>query len=132
MNTPGQAGSNRRLLFELQPEREARSRNRRCGFCVTIARSKTDQAGEGCEITIPRGYRLRPVEAVQTWLAAAEISSGPVFRGVIDKQVAPGPLNDDSASRIVKRYAARLLRRPQPPQRVPHECCRSRRLGLEA
>ena len=31
-------------------------------------------------MAIPRGYRLRPVEAVQTWLAAAEISNGPVFR----------------------------------------------------
>jgi hypothetical protein len=27
-------------------------------------------------IAIPRGYRLRPVEAVQAWLAAAEINEG--------------------------------------------------------
>jgi hypothetical protein len=33
-------------------------------------------------VAIPRGYKLRPVEAVQTWLAAAEISAGPVFRAV--------------------------------------------------
>ena len=26
-------------------------------------------------MAIPRGYKLRPVEAVQTWLAAAEIST---------------------------------------------------------
>jgi hypothetical protein len=38
--------------------------------------------GRGQEIAIPRGYRLRPVEAMQAWLAAAEISSGPVFRSV--------------------------------------------------
>ena len=38
---------------------------------VLIRRSKTDQTGEGQEIAVPRGYRLRPVEAVQTWLAAA-------------------------------------------------------------
>ena len=50
---------------------------------VRIRRSKTDQEGEGAEIAIPRGYRLRPVEAVQTWLAAAEISTGPVFRPVL-------------------------------------------------
>jgi integrase len=50
------------------------------GLRVRIRRSKTDQSGEGHEIAIPRGYRLRLVEAVQTWLAAAEISSGPLFR----------------------------------------------------
>src|SRR4029077_2779181 len=52
------------------------------GLRVLIRRSKTDQPGEGAEVAIPRGYKLRPVEAVQTWLAAAEISAGPVFRAV--------------------------------------------------
>ena len=39
-------------------------------------------AGDGAEhrraqkIAIPRGYRLRPVEVAQTWLAAADISRG--------------------------------------------------------
>ena len=42
------------------------------GLRVLIRRSKTDQEGQGQEVAIPRGYRLRPVEAVQTWLAAAE------------------------------------------------------------
>ena len=50
------------------------------GLRVRIRRSKTDQSGEGHEIAIPRGYHLRPVEAVQTWLASAEISMGPLFR----------------------------------------------------
>ena len=49
---------------------------------VEIRPSKTDQERQGAEIAIPRGYRLRPVEAVQTRLAAAESSSGPVFRSV--------------------------------------------------
>ncbi|HME23019.1 MAG TPA: hypothetical protein VKI44_17070 [Acetobacteraceae bacterium] len=49
----------------------------------TIRRSKTDQDGQGHEVAIPRGCRLRPVEAVQMWLAAAEISAGPVFRPVL-------------------------------------------------
>jgi hypothetical protein len=34
-------------------------------------------------VAILRGCRLRPVEAVQSWLAAAEISAGPVFRPVL-------------------------------------------------
>jgi integrase len=50
------------------------------GFRVLIRHSKTDQEGAGQEIAIPRGYRLRPVEAVQTWLEAAAITEGPVFR----------------------------------------------------
>jgi integrase len=74
-----------------------------------IRRSKTDQTGEGQEVAIPRGYRLRPVEAVQSWLAAAEISTGPVFRAVArGGKVSTEPLADDSASQIVKRYAARV------------------------
>ena len=47
------------------------------GCAILIRRSKGDQEGQGQEVAIPRGYRLRPVEAVQTWLAAAEISAGP-------------------------------------------------------
>ena len=41
------------------------------GYRVTIRRSKTDQTGQGHEIVIPRGLRIRPVAAVQAWLQAA-------------------------------------------------------------
>ena len=79
------------------------------GLRVLIRHSETDQEGQGQEVAIPRGYRLRPVEAVQTWLAAAEISSGPVFRAVaLGGRVSDDALVDDSASRIVKRYARRV------------------------
>jgi site-specific recombinase XerD len=79
------------------------------GLRVLIRRSKGDQEGAGQEIAIPRGYRLRPVEALQTWLAAAEINSGPVFRAVSrGGHVSSVALADDSAARIVKRYAARV------------------------
>ena len=97
------------------------------GLRILIRRSKGDQEGQGQEVAIPRGYKLRPVEAVQTWLAAAEISTGPVFRAVArGGRVSCEALADDSAARIVKRYARRVgprsgvLRRPQPAQRVPH------------
>jgi hypothetical protein len=79
------------------------------GMRVVIRRSKTDQTGQGQEIAIPRGCRLRPVEAVQTWLAAAEICTGPVFRAVAPGGKSDAALADDSASRIVKRYAARVV-----------------------
>jgi integrase len=76
------------------------------GLRVTIRRSKTDQEGAGQEIAIPRGYRLRPVEAVQMWLAAAEINSGPVFRPVLKGgRLEAAPLTDRSVAKIVKRYA---------------------------
>jgi site-specific recombinase XerD len=79
------------------------------GLRVLIRRSKGDQEGAGQEVAIPRGYKLRPVEAVQTWLAAAEISAGPVFRAVaLGGAVSAKALADDSASRIVKRYAQRV------------------------
>jgi len=46
---------------------------------------------------------------VQTWLAAAEISAGPVFRAVaLGGRVSSQPLADESAARVVKRYACRV------------------------
>ena len=76
------------------------------GLRILIRRSKGDQEGQGQEVAIPRGYRLRPVEAVQAWLAAASISDGPVFRAVgRGGRVSHAALANDSAARIVKRYA---------------------------
>ena len=50
------------------------------GLRTLIRRSKGDLEGQGPEVAIPRGYKLRPVEAVQTWLAAA---------GITDHHTAP-------------------------------------------
>ena len=52
------------------------------GLRVLIRRSKGDQEGQGQEIAIPRGAKLRPVEALQAWLTTAGIASGPVFGAV--------------------------------------------------
>jgi site-specific recombinase XerD len=79
------------------------------GLRVLIRRSKGDQEGQGQEIAIPRGYRLRPVEALQTWLAAAEISTGPVFRQVArGGRISAAALSTDAVACIVKRYAERV------------------------
>jgi site-specific recombinase XerD len=76
------------------------------GFRVTIRRSKTDQDGQGQEIVIPRGARLRPVEAVRTWLAAASITSGPIFRPINKAgRVADAALTAESAASVVKERA---------------------------
>jgi hypothetical protein len=39
------------------------------------------QEGKGQEIAIPRGYRLRPVEAVQVWPGAADRDTGAGIAG---------------------------------------------------
>jgi site-specific recombinase XerD len=57
----------------------------------------------------PAATGCGPVEAAQTWLAAAEISTGPVFRAVaLGGRVSDVALADDSAARVVKRYAQRV------------------------
>ena len=77
------------------------------GLRVVIRHSKTDQEGQGAEIAIPRGYRLRPVEAVQAWLAAAEISSGPVFRPVArGGRVGTAALSSHAAALVIKQRIA--------------------------
>jgi integrase len=76
------------------------------GYRVLIRRSKTDQTGEGAEIVIPRGLRIRPVEAVQAWLQAAGITEGLLFRAVQrGGRVKPQGLRGIDVARAVKRYA---------------------------
>jgi site-specific recombinase XerD len=78
------------------------------GYRVMIASSKTDQSGAGQEVAILRGRRLRPVEAVQTWLTAARITEGPIFRQVNKVgRVLPGALTGESAATAVKQAAER-------------------------
>jgi site-specific recombinase XerD len=78
------------------------------GLRVTIHRSKTDQEGAGQSIAILRGVRICPVEAVQTWLAAAEIRTGLVFRSVLKGGRPGGKLPDQRVGHIVKQYAERV------------------------
>lgn len=76
---------------------------------------------------VPRGYRLRHVEAVQTWLAAAEINRGPVFRPVLKgSRLQSEPLSDRSVAKIVKHYTglagsrSGAIRRAQPSRGLHH------------
>lgn len=77
------------------------------GLVVTIQRSKTDQEGAGREVGIPYGGRHCPVRALQTWLAAANITAGPLFRR-FDRQgrLLPLRLSDKGVARVVQRQAA--------------------------
>jgi hypothetical protein len=57
----------------------------------------------------PRGYRLRLVEAVQTWLAAAEISTGPAYRSVaLGGRVGTAALSPYAASLVIKQRIAAI------------------------
>ncbi len=56
----------------------------RDGMLVSLRRSKTDQEGAGEQKAIAYGERPEscPVRALQAWLQAAAIASGPLFRRV--------------------------------------------------
>jgi site-specific recombinase XerD len=76
------------------------------GYRVTIRASKGDQEGAGQEIAVPRGCRIEPVKAVETWLAAGKISDGPLFRRIVrGGHIQAEGLDGQSIAKIVKRYA---------------------------
>jgi integrase len=89
------------------------------GLVVTLQRSKTDQDGDGRKLGVPYGSRLEtsPVRTSQSWLSAAAITAGPVFREITkaDHIIDPytdkkgrqrgGRLGDKAVALIVKRAA---------------------------
>jgi len=78
------------------------------GLRVMIRRSKTDQDGAGQEIAILRGVRIRPVAAVEAWLAASGITEGFIFRAVLKGgRIQAEALSGHSAAVLVKAYAKR-------------------------
>jgi site-specific recombinase XerD len=88
------------------------------GLRVRVRRSKTDQEGQGTVVPVRRGSaedgRYCPVRAVQAWMRAAGITTGPVFRPLWRGGPRTGPrprdarLSDGSVAAIVKGYAARV------------------------
>ncbi len=80
----------------------------RDGLVVSLRRSKTDQEGKGRRIGIPYGSRPAtcPVRAVQDWLDASRVTTGPLLRGVNRHgQVRPTRLSDKAVALVVKRAA---------------------------
>jgi site-specific recombinase XerD len=74
------------------------------GLHLHIRRSKTDQEGAGDFVSIPHGYRLRPVAAVKEWLQEAGITEGPIFRSIKKGgSVTLERLTDRSVAEIVKK-----------------------------
>jgi site-specific recombinase XerD len=80
------------------------------GVVIDLRVSKTDQEGAGRKVGIPFGeFRdTCPVRALKTWLAAAEISHGPIFRRINRYGfVGRYGLSADSVGKLVKQAAAR-------------------------
>lgn len=86
------------------------------GLIVTIRRSKTDQTGKGRELGIPFGGDplTCPVRAVRTWLTAANVTTGPLFRRVWKGgKVGPSRLTTSAVYDVVKRAAKRARVSPE-------------------
>ena len=76
------------------------------GAFLRIGKSKTDQEGVGYTIAIPRGGKLGVLEALDDWLAASAIESGPLFRQITRHgAIGARALTGQSVALIVKRVA---------------------------
>ncbi|WP_112313446.1 tyrosine-type recombinase/integrase [Pseudogemmobacter bohemicus] len=86
------------------------------GLLVTL-RGKTGWR----EVEIGRGSSAAtcPVEALETWMKLARISTGPLFRRVTGrgKEVGPMRLNDREIARLVKRTALQAGLRGDLPEK---------------
>lgn len=86
------------------------------GIVVTIRHSKTDQTSAGQQIGIPylSHSSMDCIHALQEWLTAAGITSGPLFRSFLkNDKVSSRRLSDKSINLIVKKYAASIGLNPE-------------------
>jgi site-specific recombinase XerD len=77
------------------------------GLRIRLRQSKTDQDGRGQTVPVLDGRNLQVKAALENWLAASGITSGPVFRtlGKGDR-VLPTAISGRSIADVVKRRAA--------------------------
>ena len=81
------------------------------GVLIHIRKSKTDQEGIGQSVAVPRGATACPVAALRTWIEAAAITDGAVFRRIWNKKrqrVSDQRLHGRAIASVVKAGAARL------------------------
>jgi site-specific recombinase XerD len=79
------------------------------GIIVHVARSKTDQLGEGADVPVHAAAgALCPVRALRAWLDATRLDRGPIFRRV-DRwgRVGTNALTGRAVALIVKKAAER-------------------------
>ena len=80
------------------------------GLVIKVPRSKADQEQAGDKVAIPFGGHEEtcPIKALREWLAAANVTSGAVFRAVNrHNKVAANGLHRDSIAEILKTAATR-------------------------
>ena len=77
------------------------------GIVLMLPRSKTDQQGEGMARAVPYGRGVCcPASALRTWLAAADINDGPLFRSISKWHVVgPDALHAGSVNSILASCA---------------------------
>jgi len=78
------------------------------GLRLRIRRGKTDKAGEGAEVGLPRGRHAEtcPVRAFEAWQAVAQRRAGPLFRRVSTAgTIADTALHPDAVRRILLHRA---------------------------
>ena len=103
----GFAGALRRSELAALTREQMRREGR--GYVIELIGTKDDPNRYGRDVAIPEyaGSPLCPVAAVDAWLAAAEITTGPVFRRVRrGGKVGDVALSAASVALIVKRCAA--------------------------
>jgi integrase len=79
------------------------------GLRLRIARGKTDQAGQGAEIGLPRGRHLEtcPLRAFEAWQAIAKRRAGPLFRRIrTGGRIGDAALHPDAVRRILAHRIA--------------------------
>lgn len=85
------------------------------GVEVQLQRSKGDQEGKGQAVGVPyTGTALCPVQALEAWLKASRIGSGPVFRR-IDRwgRLGSSAISPATAAAVVKRSCSAVGLNPR-------------------
>jgi integrase len=104
----GWAGALRRSeLVALNVEDITKTRD---GLILHLNRSKTDQKGEGHDVAFPYGSNplTCPVRSLEDWLAASEISEGPLFRRMDRHGNILGRLTPQSVRLIVRNCSEKV------------------------
>jgi integrase len=80
------------------------------GLVITLARSKTDQLGQGITKAIPFGEgSCCPATALRTWLDAAGVTAGPIFRSVTKwGKIGKEALHEASVNTVLESCAKRI------------------------
>jgi integrase len=79
------------------------------GLRLRIRRGKTDPAGQGAEIGLPRGRHVEtcPLRAFEAWQAVAQRSAGPLFRRISTRgRIGGAALHPDAVRRILAHRLA--------------------------